>query len=243
MKRTMMAILAGIFMAGGICSDIWAQAAAAPCEMLTSLSLPNTRVTLAQNVAAGQFTPPEGVRAVPVFKELPSFCRVAATLTPSGDSDIKIEVWLPAAGWNGMLRPTGNGGWAGSIGFGEMANLVREGYATGGTDTGHTGFTGSFLIGHPEKAIDFGYRAYHEMTVAAKAIITGFYGSGPKLSVIAQAGGGGRQAVSEAQRYPEDYDLIAVTGARRLQDVVSLRADLGLSGRTQDSGGECKQPE
>ena len=72
-----------------------------------------------------------------------------------------------------MLRPAGNGGWAGSIGFGEMANMVREGYATAGTDTGHTGFTGSFLIGHPEKAIDFGYRAYHEMTVAAKAIITG----------------------------------------------------------------------
>ena len=85
--------------------------AAASCESLSSMMLPNTSITFAQLVPAGGFTPPgTGPAAVPQFSRLPAFCRVAATLTPSSDSDIKIEVWLPAASWNGKFQAVGNGG-------------------------------------------------------------------------------------------------------------------------------------
>ena len=79
-------------------------AAGRTCESLASLSLPDAKITAAQVVAAGEFTPPSGGRSgrgSDPFKDLPPFCRVAATLTPTSDSDIKIEMWLSASGWNG----------------------------------------------------------------------------------------------------------------------------------------------
>ena len=167
--------------------------AAASCESLSSLALPNTSITLAQMVPAGGFSlPGTGPAAVQQFSQLPAFCRVAATLTPSSDSDIKIEVWLPAAAWNGKFQAVGNGGWAGTISYGALASALQEGYATASTDTGHVGGTASFAIGHPEKVVDFAYRAVHEMAVKSKAVITAFYdprhGSGPGR-VAPQAGG------------------------------------------------------
>ena len=147
-----------------------------------------------------------------MFRDLPAFCRVAATLAPTSDSDIKIEVWLPLSGWNGRLQAVGNGGWSGSIAYPGLASGIRQGYATASTDTGHSGSSGEFVQGHPEKLIDFGYRAVHEMTVTAKAIITAFNGSGPKLSYWNGCSSGGKQGLKEAQRYPADYDGI-VAGA------------------------------
>src|SRR5690349_20844741 len=95
-------------------------AAAATCESLTALSLPDTTITMAQPVAAGAFTVPggrggRGGDAANPYKELPAFCRVAATIKPTSDSDIKMEIWLPSSGWNGKLEANGNGGWTGSI--------------------------------------------------------------------------------------------------------------------------------
>src|SRR5215472_15298940 len=151
---------------------LWAvaQAVAASCENLTSLTLAHTTITIAQPVAAGQFSPPQGRSpAAGAFKDLPAFCRVAATLSPANDSVIKIEVWMPASAWNGKLQSVGNGAWAGSISYPAMATTLRSGYAAGSTDTGHTGNTASFIPDHPEKVVDFAYRAVHEMTVAAKA--------------------------------------------------------------------------
>ena len=115
---------------------------------------------------------------------LPAFCRVAATLKPTSDSDIKIEVWMPASGWNGKFQAVGNGAFSGAIAYPAMATALARGYATGSTDTGHDGGSASFALGHPEKVIDFGWRAVHEMTVAAKAIIAAYYGSGPKYSLL-----------------------------------------------------------
>ena len=81
--------------------------AAASCESLSSMMLPNTPITVAQRLPPGGFTPPgTGPGAVPQFSRLPAFCRIAATLTPSSDSDIKIEVWLPAASGMGNSRPS-----------------------------------------------------------------------------------------------------------------------------------------
>ena len=142
---------------------------AAPCDSLKSVSIPNTTITTAQTVAAGQFTQPgAGARGAAVFKDVPEFCRVAATLKPSSDSDIKIEIWMPTSAWNGNLQAAGNGGLAGSIGFAAMAGFVRAGFAATGTDTGHEGMNGEFIAGHPEKLKDYAYRAFHEMTVASK---------------------------------------------------------------------------
>jgi len=137
---------------------------AASCESLSSLALPNTSITLAQMAPAGGFSlPGTGPTAVQQFSQLPAFCRVAATLTPSSDSDIKIEIWLPAQAWNGKFQAVGNGGWAGTISYAAMASALQEGYATASTDTGHVGGTATFALGHPEKVVDFAYRAIHEL--------------------------------------------------------------------------------
>jgi len=188
--------------------------AATGCADLKSLSLPNTKITLADPVAAGAFLPPPGGKGNPQqFADLPAFCRVQATLTPSSDSDIKIELWMPvSASWNGKFRGTGNGGLGGgaAVGAGPLANAIRSGYAAAGNNTGHEGGS-NYAIGHPEKIKDFGYRSSHEMTVVAKALIAKYYDSPLKYSVMAESGGGTIAALSAAQRYPEDYDALAVT--------------------------------
>ena len=113
--------------------------AAAACESLTSLSLPNTTITLAESVGSGHFTPPATGRGAPApYSELPAFCRVALTTKPTTDSNIKIEVWMPA-GWNGKFNAVGTGGWAGSIGYAQLRDALKRGYATSSTDTGHVG--------------------------------------------------------------------------------------------------------
>ena len=197
-------------------------AAAAPCESLNSLVLPYTTFTLVQSVAAGDLTVPGGRGGANLSAaDQPALCRVAATLRPSSDSDIKIEVWMPATGWNGKFQAVGNGGWAGVISYRDMLDAVRRGYATASTDTGHTGGRGQFALGHPEKLIDFGYRSEHEMTVKAKAIISAFYGSAPKYSYWNGCSTGGRQGLKEAQRFPDDYDAI-IAGAPANRTALAL---------------------
>jgi feruloyl esterase len=182
------------------------------CESLSKLAVPNIAITGAQIVAAGEFLAPAGRGPAPSFKDLPAFCRVQATLTPSADSDIKIEVWLPASTWNGKFQAVGNGGWAGIISYGPLGAAVRRGYAAASTDTGHVGGSASFALGHPEKLTDFAYRAVHETTVAAKAIIANFYGNGPRYSYWNGCSTGGRQGLKEAQKFPADFDGI-IAGA------------------------------
>lgn len=188
---------------------------AAPCESLAFLKLPNATITSANTVAAGAFMLPTAggsATAASRFSTLPAFCRVAATLTPSSDSDIKVEVWLPVSGWNGKFQAVGNGGFAGAISYPSLAAAVKAGYASASTDTGHQGNTAAFAVGHPEKVIDFADRAVHEMTVQAKSIINVYYGSAPSLSFWNGCSQGGRQAITEAAKYPADFDGI-VAGA------------------------------
>jgi feruloyl esterase len=211
-----------------------AQAApSTPCETLRSLTLPNTTITMAQAVAPGPFTPPApagppggpvapgaaqgGARgggpggggqgpAAPAAV-LPAHCRVAAVLKPSADSHIEMEVWLPEK-WNGKFQAVGNGGWAGNISYPAMATALQEGYATASNDTGHKGGNALFAIDHPEKLVDFAYRAVHEMTVQAKAIIAAHYKTAPRLSYWNGCSTGGRQGLMAAQKYPDDFDAI-----------------------------------
>jgi feruloyl esterase len=176
---------------------------------LKSLTLPDATIDSVQPIAAGTFTQP-GARAGrgSAMADLPAFCRVAITSRPSSDSDIKIEVWLPAENWNQKYQAVGNGAWTGSIGYAAMADALRRGYATSSTDTGHVGGSASFAMGHPEKAIDFAYRSEHEMVLKSKAVVNAFYGSMPKYSYWNGCSAGGRQALKEAQMFPTDFDGI-----------------------------------
>jgi len=198
---------------------------AASCESLASLTMADTTITLAQVVAAGAFSPPGAGQskagASNAYKDVPEFCRVAATLKPSSDSDIKVEFWLPAAGWNRKLEAVGNGGWAGVISYSALAESVKAHYASVSTDTGHVGGSGSFALGHPEKLADFSWRSEHEMTVKAKAVIQAFYGSAPRLSYWNGCSTGGRQGLKEAQRFPDDFDGI-ITGAPANRTALAL---------------------
>jgi feruloyl esterase len=187
-------------------------AAAATCDSLGTFALGNGKVSAAVEVPAGAFNPSPTAQPSPAFKTLSAFCRVTASLTPTADSDIRIEVWLPGAGWNGKLQSVGNGGWAGVIPYPALAAALAAGYAAAATDTGHAGNTAAFVPGHPEKLVDYGYRAVHEMTVAAKALIDGFYGRPARLSYWNGCSTGGRQGLMEALRYPADYDGI-IAGA------------------------------
>ena len=196
--------------------------AAASCESLKDLKLPDTAIALAETVAAGAFTAPKGVAGN--FKSLPAFCRVAGSIKPTPDSDIRFEVWLPAAGWDGRFQGVGNGGFAGSINYVGLANEVLHGGAAASTDTGHPveGIDASWALGHREKLIDYGYRAIHETAEKGKAIVNAFYGEKPKHSYFASCSNGGRQALMEAQRYPADYDgIIAGAPAYRFTQLMA----------------------
>jgi feruloyl esterase len=195
-------------------------AAAQNCEKLTDLKLANTTITSAQSVGAGAFTPASGSAAP--FKDVPAFCRVTGVIKPTSDSDIRFEVWVPSSGWNGKFQGIGNGGFAGSISHQELSAAVVRGYATAATDTGHTTNDASWALGHPERIVDYGHRAVHLMTEKAKLIINAFYGAAPKHSYFASCSNGGREALMEAQRYPNDYDgLIAGAPANQFTRILS----------------------
>jgi feruloyl esterase len=162
-RHALLFILLAVFAAAAVP----APAMAAPCESLSSLKLTNTTITAAESVAAAA-----GARG---GAAVPAHCRVRATIRPTSDSEIKIEVWMPATGWNGKFQGVGNGAWQGSIGTAALTTALQRGYATASTDTGHEGGSANFALVHPEKLIDFGHRAVHEMTEKGKAITAAFY--------------------------------------------------------------------
>jgi feruloyl esterase len=172
-------------------------ALASPCTNLATLALEHTTITGATDVTGGTFTPPG---SAPITG-LPPFCRVTATLTPTADSQIRIEAWLPETNWNGRFLGTGGGGYQGTFTYSELANGINAGFAAANSDlgTGTSGCSPLFcgddgnkgnplaiafgegpnpstgLFGHPEKIKDFGYRAIHQMTLRGKEIVKAFY--------------------------------------------------------------------
>jgi feruloyl esterase len=202
----------------------------ADCSALADLALENGRVTAATLVEAGQFTPPAAPGGPPPgvgagqYANLPAFCRVQATLTPTADSDIKVEVWLPAEGWNGKYVGIGNGIWAGQLSLSQLGAPLSRGFAAATTDTGHSGsgLDAAWAVGHPEKLVDFGHRAVHLMTVTAKQAIAAFYEREQTLSFWDSCSTGGRQGLMSAYRYPDDYDAIsAMAPANPMTDLMT----------------------
>ncbi len=201
----------------------------ANCDTIRTMSTPQTQVMSAEVVPAGVFVappPPAPARGVapaaaaggaPVAPEaIPQHCRVKLTLKPTPDSNIYSELWMPTDNWNGKLLVVGNGGFAGSIqGYGDMQIALRLGYATAATDTGHNvndGPNGMFALGHPERIVDFAYRALHDTTVESKRLIKAMYSRGAQLSYYKGCSTGGRMGIMAATRFPDDYDGI-IAGA------------------------------
>ena len=190
-----------------------AQPPATACGTLAKHSLPDTTIATAEPVAAGSFTPPGSNN---VIANLPPFCRISGVIAPTADSRIRFEVWMPLEKWNGKFAGVGNGGWAGTISFGALAEQLRRGYASASTDTGHEAAPGQsaarFAYEKPEQLIDFAYRAHHETAVKAKALVAAFYGRPAERAYFIGCSSGGYEGLMAAQRFPADYDGI-VAGA------------------------------
>jgi feruloyl esterase len=183
------------------------------CAALAGRASPTMAITAAQVTATGSFTPPGSTN---VIGNLPPFCRVAGVLTPTPQSRILFELWMPVDGWNGKFAGVGNGGWAGTIAFGALGDQLRRGYATASTNSGHEAAPGieaaRFAYDQPERLIDFAHRAHHETAVAAKSLVQAFYGRAAARSYFIGCSSGGYEGLMEAQRYPADYDGV-VAGA------------------------------
>lgn len=220
------------------------------CADLGALAVADTTIASAESVAAGAFTSPAPAGPGPGadYSRLPAFCRVTGSIAPSPDSDIRFELWLPDEGWNGRFMQTGNGGAAGSIVHASLADPLARGYAVANTDTGHQGAGGDFswAVGHPEKLVDYQYRAVHELTRVGKAIAAARYGSPAEKSYFVGCSTGGRQGLKEAQRYPEDYDAI-VAGAPAsnwsalMALSITIQRNIGPNGLGVDKLGVLKE--
>ena len=213
MRKLIAGLALGICLAGAAIGQ--SVPAAKSCESLAGLGISGAKITSAETVAGGAYPEPTGgpVWTRPpagFYKKLGAFCKVEVKATPSADSDIEIAVWMPLNGWNGKFQGHGNGGFAGDIAHFALGASVMGGYATAATNTGHSadGTDASWALGHPEKVTDFGYRGIHEMTRVGKAVVAAYYGREPKHSYFGSCSNGGRQALMEAQRFPEDYDGI-----------------------------------
>lgn len=192
-----------------------AVAAPPPCESLGSgTRVGSATIILAQAIPAGDYSAADGVK----LTGLPAFCRLFAVASPHPSSRILVEIWMPTADkWNGKLLGTGNGGAAGKISPASLAGGLRRGFATVTTDmgsypAGQPGIGFNFGDGRREAVRDWAFRATHEMTVLAKEVILRFYGRRASKAYFVGCSTGGHQGLTEAQRYPDDYDGI-IAGA------------------------------
>jgi feruloyl esterase len=215
--------------------------AARACAELKGLTIPDTEIVSATEVAAGPFTPPAGEGAARSLA-VPAFCRVVAVARPTPRSSITIEVWVPpAAAWNGKFLGLGANGFQGVVAYPAMAEALRRGYAAAATDTGHVGGELAFAIGEPEKAIDWAYRSTHLAAVFGKLVVRDHYGRWPQHSYFQGCDTGGHQALMEAQRYPDDYDGVVAgnPAANRLNEIIGY---LGVWKATRDAEGKSLLP-
>src|SRR5262245_60376943 len=241
-------------------------ARATPCSDLQSVALENATITSATDNTTGTFVVPNS-NPPQTITGLPSFCRVTATLTPTPDSSIKIEVWLPESTWNGRFLGTGGGGFQGNISYAQLASGIQAGFAATNSDLG-TGVSGctplycgsaghmgnplaiafgapasptTGLFGHPERIKDFGYRAIHLMTVRGKEIANAFYGQRAQTAYFAGCSTGGQNGLMEAQRFPEDYNGI-LAGAAAFNRTHLHMAGLAIWQNTHATPGRFIQP-
>jgi feruloyl esterase len=262
-RRYLVGAAMGLFACAGIAST---PAMASQCTNLQMLQLQHATINSATDNTSGVFVVP-GSNPPTTITGLPAFCRVIATLTPSSDSAIKIEAWLPATQWNGRFLGTGGGGFQGVISYNSLASGIKAGFASTNSDLG-TGVSGcnplfcgsngnignplaiafgdpaapsTGLFGHPERIKDFGFRAIHLMTVRGKEIAKAFYGQNAQRAYFAGCSTGGQNALMSAQRFPDDYDGI-LAGAAAFNRTHLHMAGLAAWQNTHASAGRFIQP-
>jgi feruloyl esterase len=179
-------------------------AIAASCDALTNFKIDKASIDAAESHPAGAYAPTGGAE----LAGLPEFCRAHGVATPVEGSQVGFEVWLPETDWNGKIEMVGNGGYSSAIAYPAMADQLKRGYAAVATDTGHKGDDPEFAVGRPEAIVDWASRAVHVSIDAAKAVVSDFYGKAPGHAYFWGCSTGGQQALTEAQRYPKDFDGI-----------------------------------
>lgn len=182
-------------------------ASAAGCRGLLAKSLPGTTLSVVSRITAGTLRAPDGPAAVR-YADLPAFCRVVGIIHPTADSHIRFELWLPER-WNGRFLQVGNGGFGGAIEYEGLALGLRQGFAVASTDDGHESLSDSqaaWALGHPEKIVDFGYRAVHLTASVSRTIIGAYYRRRAARAYFSGCSDGGREGLMEVQRYPGDFD-------------------------------------
>ncbi len=174
------------------------------CEDLSRLALPDIVIQSAAGVPPGSFSLPGSPASAPPVK-VPAFCRVAGLVKP----ELRFELWLPAE-WNRKYIAVGNGGMAGSVPFTAMVDPLKRGYAVGATDTGHIGASddGAWALGRLDRLLNYAYRGIHLMALADQAVTRSYCGAAPANSYFNGCSFGGKQALTETQCYPNDFNGI-----------------------------------
>ena len=222
MKRLTGVLPLAIMAACFLCMTSQAVFAQQSCESLKSLKIPNITFSIVEAYKAGGEIPGQPILSIskpdpdappPAIGKPQTtsvgFCRVSGYATPTDDSRIGFEIALPdAKDWNGRFLASGNPGFIGSLSLGSVLGIVQRGYVAAATDTGHVDGTAAWAIGHPEKWADWGYRAVHETADTAKRLALAYYGRPVQYSYWNSCHNGGNQGLSEAQRYPNDFDGI-----------------------------------
>ena len=196
--RSCLTLFTAISLAGVAACVTTTTTAADACADLATFDLIEMRIDAASVEATG---------------DVPAHCRVAGVL----ETEIRFELLLPEPDeWNGRFLMGGGGGLVGSVQnqaldlYAHGGGPLQRGYATVGTDTGHAGngIEASWALDHPERQENFGHRAVHLTTEAAKSVIGHYYDRGPDYSYFVGCSRGGGQAMMESQRYPDDFDGI-----------------------------------
>ena len=200
-----------------------AGASASRCStqyLAAALQVPHVMVASAVLDTTGSYTPPGSTTPI---TGLPGFCAVDLTQADSAGNPIHTAVWLPVK-WNGRFQGIGGGGYSCGIYYAPEAGFVsptleealKGGYASASTDCGNPvaeAFTGTWGL-KPDGQLnwplitDWASAGIHDMTVAGKAVTQAYYPGKLGYSYFNGCSTGGREALEEAQQYPDDYNGI-----------------------------------
>jgi len=206
------------------------------CSDIARLTLPQTKIIRAEAIHVnGEHAVPgteKGIGLNAPVKVHRSFCRVVGVVEPA----INFETWMPLENWNGRFQGLGLGAFYGKLPYTPMAQSLDRGYAVGGTDTGHQSEaddgTWALVNGAPNQQIveDWAHRGIHEMSVKSQAIVESVYGRPAEHRYFTGCSSGGFQAMTEAQRYPNDYDgILAGAPANFITHLQAAQISFGLA--------------
>jgi feruloyl esterase len=208
----------GLVLAVWTCVSAQTFASEQSCTKLKIASFENTTIESAESINPNptwEFPPSafNGLAATDPTGSLnvaQPFCRVVATI----EGTIKFELWLPDD-WNGKYQQVGNGGYTGDINYPTLGGALAKGYAAASSSLGHqskNAFETDWMVGNKQAIVNFGHRAHHLVAETAKRMVAAYYSKEPAYSYFVGCSSGGWQALTEIQKYPDDFDGV-VAGA------------------------------